>query len=370
MFLIFQNQSSNQIYLFMNHKDRVRKTLQREAVDRVPFFYWGVPEFSEKMMKHLGLQSRDELLEHLDVDFRWIEPAYIGPNLMGADGKTKKDIWGVGYHLVQTNGLQYWDVNHFPLKGVTEPNALEQYPWPQLEWFDFQSLNEQIERYAGYAIMTAPGYSSPGLFRIAQRLIGKEDFESVMMLHPKFFRALCDRIVEFYVRFVDAFFEVAENRVDFIRIADDFGALDGLTISPEIWENYCKPAIEAFVVTPRKLGVKFYMHSCGGVRKLLPELISVGADVLDPIQTRALGMEPTGLKKDFGSLISFCGALDEELLLRDGTPEQVREGVDLLLQQMTPGGGFILGPSHKLKVETPVENVLAMYEAAKAWKMK
>ena len=89
--------------------------------------------------------------------------------------------------------------------------------------------------------------------------------------------------------------------------------------------------------------------------------------VLDPIQTRAAGMNPEGLKKDYGHFITFCGALDEELLLRHGTPDKVREGVKELLDVMAPGGGFILGPSHKIKVETPIENVLAMYEAAREW---
>jgi uroporphyrinogen-III decarboxylase len=78
-------------------------------------------------------------------------------------------------------------------------------------------------------------------------------------------------------------------------------------------------------------------------------------------------MSPVGLKEDFGNSITFSGALDEELLLRRGTPYRVKEGVDELLSIMAPGGGFILGPSHKLKVETPVENVVAMYEAARNW---
>ncbi len=354
----------------MNHKERVLKTLLREPVDRVPFFYWGVPEFTEKMAKHLGLANRDQLMDYLDVDFRWVEPAYVGPVLIEPSGKKKKDIWGVGYTKVGSEGFEYWDVTDYPLKGLTDPQDLDNIQWPSVDWFDFASLDAQIKKYSNYAIMTAPGYSSPGLFRIAQRMIGKDGFEEVMMLHPKFFKALCDKIVEFYVEFIERFFEVAGDRVDFIRIADDFGSDSGLSITPEIWEKYCAPAIASFTATPLKLGVKFYMHSCGAVRKLIPELVTAGADVLDPIQTRAWGMEPTGLKKDFGGMISFCGALDEELLLRQATPDQVRTGVKELLDQMAPGGGFILGPSHKLKVETPVENVIAMYEAAKEWKFE
>ncbi|WP_439184740.1 uroporphyrinogen decarboxylase family protein [Carboxylicivirga taeanensis] len=352
----------------MIHKERVLKALNREAVDRVPFFYWDVPEFGVKLMKHLGFQNRDQLLEYLDVDFRWVEPDYVGKNLVESDGLSKTDIWGVGYSKVKQGDFEFWEATHFPLEGQTDPLVLEDFDWPTTALFDFDSLPPKIKKYKNYAVMTAPGYSSPGLFRIIQRLLGRDSFLDVIMYHPKFFETLVEKVNQFYLDFIEKFFEKAQGGVDFIRIADDFGSQSGLSISHEIWEQYCKPAIQSFVEIPKANGAKFYMHSCGGVRKLLPEFISIGADVLDPIQTRANGMQPDGLKNDFGRYIAFSGALDEELLLRQGTPEQVKDGVKQLLDTMAPGGGFILGPSHKLKVETPVENVLAMYEAAKEWK--
>lgn len=354
----------------MNHKERVLKALNNEIPDRVPFFYWDVPEFGDRMMSYFGFTNRDQLLEHLDVDFRWVEPKYIGPQLVESDNKRKKDIWGVGYSRIQTGEFEYWNADIFPLEGVIDPEVLEDYPWPTNELFDFNSLPEQIERYKDYAIMTAPGYSSPGLFRIVQRLIGRETFMDVMMSHPKFFKALCDKVVSFYTDFLDAFFEAGDGKIDFVRVADDFGSQTGLTIGQDHWDKYIRPAIDAFIKKPKEMGAHFYMHSCGGVRKLLPNFISAGAEVLDPIQTRANGMSPDGLKKDFGKLITFCGAMDEELLLRKGTAEQVKEGVKELLDTMGPGGRFILGPSHKIKVETPIENVIAMYEAARDWRMQ
>lgn len=353
----------------MNHKERVLMALGRDQTpDRVPLFYWDVPEFGEKMMAHLGLKTRDELLEYLDVDFRWVEPTYIGPPLVSDKKKTKKDIWGVGYTKVKSGQFEFWEASHFPLAGVTDIAKLEKYHWPTLDLFDFDSLNAQIEKYKDYAIMNAPGYSSPGLFRIIQRLLGRDAFLEVMVYQPRFFSALVAKVTDFYEAFVNAMFAVAGNRIDFFRIADDFGSKEGLMIGSEHWETYCKPAFERFLAEPRRLGVHLYMHSCGSVRKLLPEFITMGADVLDPIQTRATGMSPEGLKKDFGKFICFSGALDEELLLRQGTPDNVRKGVVELLDAMAPGGGFILGPSHKLKVETPIDNVLAMYEAAREWR--
>lgn len=352
----------------MIHKERVLKALAHEQPDRVPFFYWDVPEFGVKMMNHLGLENRDQLLDFLDVDFRWVEPNYIGEKLIEEGGRRKNDIWGVGYSKVTNGDFEYWEATDFPLEGVTDPSVLDDYQWPTTDLFDFTVLPAKFEKYKDYAIMTAPGYSSPGLFRIIQRLLGRKAFLEVVMYHPKFFERLSQKVIEFYTSFIAELFEHEGEKYDFIRIADDFGTQSGLAISTDIWEEDCKPGLEALLELPKKHGVKFYMHSCGAVRKLVPEFISLGASVLDPIQTRAYGMEPTGLKEDFGNYITFCGALDEELLLRKGTPKEVKEGVIQLLDSMAPNGGFILGPSHKLKVETPVENVIAMYEAAKEWK--
>ena len=351
----------------MNHKERVLQTINHQQTDRIPFFYWGVPEFSDKMNKHFGFTGLDELLTFLDVDFRFVEPDYTGPELREEDESKKKDIWGVSYKLKGRGELKYWDIDKCPLKGVYEVAALNDYNFPKIDLFDFNSLDKKIEKYRDFAIMTAPGYSSPGLLRIMQRLVGKENFNEIVMYHPKFFAALVNKISDFYVKFIEEFFKVAGGRVDFIRIADDFGSQSGITISKEMWDEVCKPVIEKYYEIPKKLGVRFYMHSCGGVRKLIPEFISVGAQVLDPVQTKAAGMSPEGLKKDYGHLITFCGGLDEGLLLKKVKPAKVKKGVNDLLNVMAPDGGFILGPSQKLKVETPVANVVAMYEAAREW---
>ncbi len=351
----------------MNNKERVLKSLKHEEPDRVPIFYWGVPEFTKKMMDQLGFSIMDELLEFLDIDFRWVEPLYVGPDLTENSKIKKKDIWGIEYKLINKVNMSYWDIVKSPLDGITDIAVLDDYPWPKLNYFDFKSLHAQLKKYKDYAIITAPGYASPGLFRIIQRLVGDENFLNVMMYHPKFFTALVEKVSTFYCEFIAAFFKESKNKVDFIRIADDYGTPCGLIVSDDIWIDILRPVLERYLEYPKKYAVKFYMHSCGALRKLLPEFISLGVDVLAPIQTKAIGMSAEGLKKDFGNLISFSGALDEDLLL-EKSPKQVKEEVKELLDIMAPGGGFIMGPSQKIKIETPVENVLAMYEAAREWK--
>jgi len=352
----------------MTHKERVLATLNNQQPDRVPFFYWSVPEFTDKMMKHFGFSEIDQMLEFLDVDFRCVEPDYIGPVLHSEGDPCKKDIWGTIFKQKGKRNLKYWDIDKSPLEGMTQVSDLNNFNWPTIDLFDFNSLDKKVEKYKDFAIMTAPGYSSPGLLRIIKKLVGESNFDNILMYHPKFFETLVEKVSSFYLNFIEEFFKVTGSRVDFIRIADVFGGQSGVNISQELWENVCKPVIQKYYEIPKKHGAKFYLHSSGGVRKLISEFFTIGVQVLDPIQTYAAGMSPEGLKKDYGHLISFCGAIDEEMLLRRATPKQVKKKVNELLNILAPGGGFILGPAQKFKVETPVKNVVAMYEAAREWK--
>jgi len=104
-------------------------------------------------------------------------------------------------------------------------------------------------------------------------------------------------------------------------------------------------------------------HTCGAVRRLIPDFIEMGVDILNPIQVSAQGMEPAGLKRDFGHALCFHGALDIQAVLSQGTPDQVRAEVARLCHVLGQGGGFILAPTNNVMPETPIENVLALYEA-------
>jgi uroporphyrinogen decarboxylase len=110
---------------------------------------------------------------------------------------------------------------------------------------------------------------------------------------------------------------------------------------------------------------KFLFHCCGAVRPLLPMMIKAGVDMLEPIQTRAAGMEVEGLKRDFGKELCFYGSVDLQEVLSKGTPEVVRNEVVKNMRVLGQGGGLIIGPGHTyIQVDAPLENILAMYDAA------
>jgi uroporphyrinogen decarboxylase len=353
----------------MNSRERVYCALNHEQPDRVPFFFRDVPEVCARLIRDLGLKDREELLCFLDIDFRWIEPRYIGPPLHNPDTGIRRDIWGVTYRYVRFNETDgYWEPIKRPLLNCHDPAQLEDYPWPKLEWFDFSQVRQDAAAYAGYALMTAPNYSSPGIFQCPiQTLIGEERSFMDLALNPELIHALVRHALDFQIPFIEQLFSAAEGKIDFFRIGDDFGTQTGLLMSRAMWQTFFRDPLKKMADTARAHGAYYYQHSCGAIRGLIPDFIDIGVDVLDPIQVKAQGMVPSELKAEFGDRLCFSGGVDEQELLPEGTPQEVRQAVFDLLDDMAIGGGFFLGPTHNFQADIPTDNIVAMYEAAKEW---
>ena len=354
----------------MTHRDRVLTALNHGEPDRVPLFYRDVPEVEQRLLEDLALADREALLEHFDIDFRWVGPDYVGPPLSGATSDRRRDIWGVEYQYVKFNdGAGYWEAVTHPLADAADAEALESYPWPSLDWFDFDAVSEQVDRYAGtYAIMTAPGSASPGILQTPiQALVGMEKSLVDMVINPDFYSALVERTMAFLEPFVDRMLAAGGGRIDFFRIGDDFGTQKGLLFSPAHWRQFTQPAFRSLKAIASRHGAHLYLHSCGAVRELIPDFIATGVEALDPLQVRAAGMDPAELKQAYGSSLCFSGGVDEQELLPKGTPDEVRSGTHALLEIMAPGGGFFIGPTHNFQDDIPTTNIVAMYEAAREW---
>ena len=353
----------------MNSRERVHCAMSHERPDRVPFFYRDVPEVSERLIRDLKLKDREALLCFLGIDFRWIEPRYIGPPLHNPETGVRRDIWGVTYQYVRFNDMEgYWEPVQRPLIDCHDPEALEAYPWPRLEWFDFSGVAQDVSARGDYALMTAPNYCSPGILQCPiQTLIGEERSFMDLALNPDFIQALIRRALDFQIPFIERFFSSANGSIDFFRIGDDFGTQEGLLLSRDMWRKFFRGPLKQMADTARAHGAHYYQHSCGAVRDLIPDFIDMGVEVLDPIQVKATGMVPAQLKAEFGDRLCFSGGVDEQALLPNGTPQEIREAVLALLDDMAVGGGFFLGPTHNFQTDIPTDNIVAMYEAAKEW---
>jgi len=354
----------------MTPRERVLAAVRHEEPDRVPLFYRDVPEVRARLLADLRCEDVESLLRHLGVDFRWVGPEYVGPPLADERTGRRRNIWGAEYRYVPFSATAgYWEVARCPLADCDDPAALDDHPWPDVDWFDFAALPDQVAAHDDYAIMTASSTPSAGILQVpVQCLVGQEKSFVDMAVNPEFFDALVRRALDFRLPFIDRMLAGAGGRIDFFRIGDDYGTQNGLLIGREMWHQRLRPALQAMARVADGHGAYYYHHSCGSVRELIDDLIALGVDVLDPVQVKAAGMAPAELKAEFGDRLCFSGAVDEQDLLPHGSPGDVREGVFRLLDAMGAGGGFILGPTHNFQDDIPTENIVAMYDAAREWK--
>jgi uroporphyrinogen decarboxylase len=186
-----------------------------------------------------------------------------------------------------------------------------------------------------------------------------------LAMDPSLAQAIIERVEAFYLELDLRIFESVGDLTDIYFIANDVGVQDGLMVSPRVFRKFIRPSLERFIVQAKPYGQRVMYHTCGAVRPLIPDFIDMGVDILNPIQVSAKGMEAAGLKRDFGQDLCFHGALDIQTILSQGTPEQVRAEAKRLCDALGQGGGFILAPTNSVMPETPVENILAVYEQAK-----
>jgi len=193
-------------------------------------------------------------------------------------------------------------------------------------------------------------------------LRGMEKFMMDLALNPDLAQAIIAQVEGFYLELDRRILEAVDDLTDIYFIADDVGVQDKLMISPRMFHKFVRPSLQRFIAQAKEHGQRVMYHTCGAVRRLIPDFIEMGVDILNPIQVSAKGMEPAGLKRDFGDALCFHGALDIQTVLSQGTPDQVRAEVARLCRVLGQGGGFILAPTNNVMPETPIENILALYE--------
>ena len=175
--------------------------------------------------------------------------------------------------------------------------------------------------------------------------------------------ALMDIKFNFHYEEIEQVLQAAEGEIDIVHIGEDLGAQRGPLISPRHFDKYIAPYFAKFFDMVHSYGPKVMMHSDGSIRLLLPRLIESGLDILDVVQVNCPGMEIRGLKEDFGDRLCFCGSMDIQGFMVTGTPQDVEREVKLR-QKLFADGGLILGPSHTIEPDVPLENILAMYRTA------
>ena len=358
----------------MNSKDRVLAAMAHEEPDRIPVDYWAVPEVTEVLLKEFGLRNEDQLLEKLKIDIRYVKPSFSGSDFKEQpDGSLHKklsdgtfaDIWGVKRKKINWGKGSYLEMISSPLGEANSVKEIENHSWPRAEDFDYESILKQCLNYKDFAIICTGDRltTRASIFKLAMYLRGMDGFFMDLALNPGLVEALVAELLEFHLEHNRRIFEAAAKNVDIFMLGDDFGSENGLLISLAMFRKFFKPALRDLINLAKKFDLKIMLHTCGGVRELIPDLIEIGLDILNPIQTRAKGMDPKKLKKEFGKDICFHGSIDVQKTLPFGTPDEIKRTVNFHIKTLGEGGGFILAPSHNLQLDIPIDNIIAIYEA-------
>ncbi len=348
--------------MVISSKDRVIAALNHKYTDRIPITFDAELEVYESLQKYLKVQTKEQLFDQLNVDTWMILPKnFIYPEEQSGE-KIKTSIWGYTTRLMHYSGGAYDELISSPLTSKNEISDIDAYAWPPGDILDFSHYQSEIHDHQNRAII---GVFTWGAYFIATFVRGMEDLMLDFAIRKNYARHLIEKIADRCYYFLNKMLSEQGDGIDIVYMADDYCSQSGPFFSPEIFQELIMPYLKRMVERVHQSNKKFLLHVCGAVRPLLPMIIDAGVDMLEPIQTRATGMDPVGLKRDFGQDICFYGGMDLQQILNQGTVDQVQHEVKRLIDILGKNGGYIFGPGHTyIQVDAPLENILAMYKTA------
>jgi len=332
--------------------------LQRKPVDRVPIFMWYHPQTRDRLGRLLEIPPQYvAAVMGDDIRQTWVSNNYAMEGIVHErDGQSHVDEWGIEWTRI--DGFN--QISRYPLVNAGQEQML-QYKFP----FDrVDSLVDLMKPVMEFRRDCFVGCDvSPCVFEMYWRLQGMEKTLTELALQPDLAEEMMRRCTEFSI----ALSEAACQRfdLDWLWLGDDAGGQRSMLMSPDMWRAMVKPLLKQNADVAKRRGLYVAFHSCGAIRPIIPDLIEIGVDVLNPIQCNCPGMRPLELKKEFGTDLAFMGGVDTQGVLPNGTADQVRRATAELLEGMTrDGGGYIFAASHTVPPETPDENIFAMYDEA------
>ncbi len=376
-------------------RQRVRAALNFREPDRIPFDlgssietgltvpaydnflkYMGWAEEPDVILPNLFVEAGgfklvpDNILRLLKVDTRGTliqYPSKPDP-IIEFEGNTITaiDEWGIKWARPQTS--LYMDPVDSPLRGKFTRQTFNDFQWPDPEEEGrFEGLAAEAQRLhdSGCAVMIS--LYGLGLFDMGEILCGMESLLTSMAMDPALVEDLYEHLLEFQIKQWEKMLEVVGPYIDVCLHSDDLGMQHATLMSPEMYRHYLKPRHKRLFDSIKKAAqgdVKVLLHSCGSIRAIIPDLIEIGVDALNPIQVCAAGMDTKELKREYGRELCFWGGgVDTQHVLPHGTPAQVKEEVQRRIDDLAPGGGFVFAAVHNIQPDVPPENLHAAWAA-------
>jgi uroporphyrinogen decarboxylase len=373
-------------------RERVLKALNHQVPDRVPIDLGGNQtgihrNAYRRLIDHLGIQDDlrimdavqqlaqpcEPVLQRLHVDTRYVAagaPSSWKGGIVKAERGGQRwddltDEFGIRWSMPE-DAPYYMDITRHPLAGATIRD-LGDYPWPKGDDPSrFAGLRERalaLRRDTPYAVVSG---ISGVVYEICWYLRGLEQWFCDLMTNTEFCEALLDQTLKFWLDWFRLFLDEAGDVVDVIMIGDDLAGQNGPLFNPALYRRIVKPRQKRLVQYIRsRTTAKIWYHTCGACAEFIPDLIDNGADILNPVQISARGMDPTDLKQRFGDRIVFWGGgVDAQRILPRGTPAEVAADVRRNLAAFMPGGGYVFNNVHNIQGEVPPENILALFDTA------
>ena len=397
----------------MNSRERVLTTLQHQEPDRVPIDLGGMRSTGitamayNRLLDHLGIQGVAKIADtgqqlanveepvrqrfHVDVaaldgvsadwvrqDCAWQPwtlsngspcwvPVTFNPVLDENGDWVIRNAQGQVTARMPKGGY-YFDGLVHPLENVETIAELDVLAerWRPLsnEVLDYlHDTAKDLYENTDYAILGGFGGS---FLESGQGLRGWENFMIDLALRPDFVDTLLDLLLEGYIRNVQLYIEAVGDYVQLINVGGDLGTQNGPQLSTAMYQRFMQPRQAKFWKHIHEHSDMYiFIHSCGGIYPLIPGLIEAGVDVLNPVQTSAVGMDPVRLKREFGDrLVFWGGGCDTQKVLENASPEVIREHVHDRMRIFGPGGGFVFNQIHNIQVNVPPQNVVALFDAA------
>jgi uroporphyrinogen decarboxylase len=372
----------------MKPRERVICTLNHKEPDKVPLSLGGtahkITDSRYFLLKdHFNIEGNGQqrltgaylsyndnrLLDTLGTDIRYV---HLRPPTGYMENKqpdnTWVDEWGLTHKVIQGG---YYELGGTPLAEATIED-LESYSWPDPhDPARTLGLREEVEDLFNNTESAITAYRPmiSGIFEVSHYLRGMEKLLMDMMLDKAFVDALLWKLTEVQGEILKVYLDIVGPYVQIVEWADDVGTQNGPMFSPKLYKELIleKHAYLAKIVKDKAPNAKFMLHSCGSVKSFIPYFIEAGFDILNPVQPLAKNMEPADLKAEFGSEIAFLGGVDVQQTMR-GPVEGVRAEVRRRIEELAPGGGFVLAPSHNFGDDVPLENMLAFFETAEKYR--
>ena len=368
----------------MNRRENFQKTVSHIRPEKAVVDLWGCPlsgisdNKARELDDFLGHNAKNEekvfniserTLRYYDIDTRgvgWIlAPKKSHYRRVSED--VYVDEWGITRKFT---GL-YWDIVESPLRGKSY-EEVEKYELPDPQTLDvteLRTIREQARRLreeTDYAVCGShPVY---GIFELACWMFGFDDFLLRMALEPETVELFFTRVLEYQRAVSDAYYGEVGELLDYTSSGDDFATQSSTFFSKDMFDSMILPYFrERIRFTKSKTRAKFLHHSCGNVFPLLPSLIEAGVEILNPVQPVGPQMQASSLKAAYGDQIVFHGGFDTQQLLVHASPREVDEAVKKLFEDMDYGNGYIFAAAHCIQDDVPVENVNALFEAAKKY---